>query len=99
MQTIVDWLGGLPIQGTTAIVATLAALLTTVACVTVRSRPWRWTFALAGPFVIASCIYWLPVWMGAGASEYAAWAGVFIGLWGLAGAAVSTVIVYAFNRR
>lgn len=99
MRTLVDWLEGVSIQGTTALVAALSAFVTTVGCVTVRSPQWRWTFALAGPFVLACCIYSLPVWMGAGASEYAAWAGVFIGLWAVAGVLASIAVIYAFRKR
>ena len=83
MKSLVGWLTGLRIQVSTAVVIALAILLTMLVWSVTRNPRARWTAALVGPFAVASCVHFLPVWLGADPSEHAAWARVFIGIWGL----------------
>jgi hypothetical protein len=69
-MTFVAWLQSLPIQGTTAIVATLSALVTLVVWVRARRGAVRWTAVLAGPFFVAAVVYYLPVFLDAPAPDY-----------------------------
>jgi amino acid permease len=56
-------------------------------------------WALIAPFIIAFCLYWSPVWLGADPSEYHAWAFVFILPWFLAGAIPAWTIVRILDKR
>jgi hypothetical protein len=56
-------------------------------------------WALIAPFIIAFCLYWSPVWLGADPSEYHAWAFVFILPWFLAGAIPAWAIVCILEKR
>jgi len=51
------------------------------------------------PLVVAYCLYWSPVWLGADSSEYSAWAFAFIVPWFLAGAIPSAGIVWIVQKR
>jgi predicted membrane protein len=51
------------------------------------------------PFILASCLYWSPVWFGSNPSEFSAWALVFVVPWFLAGAVPSAVIVMILEKR
>ena len=59
----------------------------------------RWLGVLVVPFVLATCLYWSPVWLGDNSSEYSSWAVLFIGRWTLAGTVPSAVIVLIFGRQ
>ena len=67
--------------------------------VRLRSTPLRWVLALSVPLVISYSLYWSPVWLGADSSEYSAWAPLFIVAWYIAGAAMSSLVVYLDNWR
>lgn len=92
MRSLLGWLSGLPIEGTTAFVAGLATLLTVLVWSATRNRTMRWAAVLVGPFAVAWCVYSLPARYGTDPSELAAWAGVFISIWGLAGLCASTLL-------
>jgi len=51
------------------------------------------------PFGLAYSLYWLPVWLGADASEYGAWEGICVGSWFLAGMAPSAAILLILRKR
>jgi hypothetical protein len=51
------------------------------------------------PLIVAFCLYWYPVWLGADPSEYHAWALVFIVPWFLAGAIPAAAIVHILHKR
>jgi hypothetical protein len=51
------------------------------------------------PLILACSLYWLPVWLGADASEYGVWAGLFIGAWFLSGAIPSALLVIILWKR
>ncbi len=53
-----------------------------------------WFLPLAAPMVVSYSLYWLPVWMGADAAEFGAWAGLFIIPWYVAGAGASAYLVF-----
>ncbi len=91
MRSLIGWLEGLPIQGSTAFVVALAVLLTLVVCSITRNARMRWTAVVAGPFALAGCVYSLPLLFGADPSEQAAWAGVFIGIWSISGLCASAL--------
>jgi predicted membrane protein len=97
MRSLLDWLSGLPIRGTTAFVAGLATLVTALVWSATRNRTVRWTAVLVGPFAVAWCVYSLPTRYGADRSELAAWEGVFMSIWGLAGLCASTVLALFWN--
>ena len=54
----------------------------------------RWLLALSVPLVISYSLYWSPVWLGADSSEYSAWAPLFIVPWYVAGAVMSSLVIY-----
>jgi hypothetical protein len=65
----------------------------------IRSTPLRWLLALSVPLVISYSLYWSPVWLGADSSEYSAWAPLFIVPWYIAGAAMSSLVIYLVDWR
>jgi len=96
MNNIAHWLESLPAAAVFALVMALSAVVAAL-CLRIRLRAVRWALALATPFVIAWCIYWMPVWAGNDASEYGAWAPLFIVPWGLSGA-IASVLVFIAKR-
>ena len=64
----------------------------------------RWLWVVTVPFILAYCLYWSPVWLGPDPSNlymldrYRVWAGLFIGIWFLAGAVPSAVLVLIIRR-
>jgi hypothetical protein len=86
------WLETLPMSATTAIVAAASVAIVFVVSRVLMTR-WRWLFAFLVPFSVAYCLYWTPVWSGADSLEYSAWAGIFIGVWGMAGAVSCSILV------
>jgi len=85
--------------GTGAIfVAALSAVLVFILCFACPKRLHQ-PLALIVPFVIAVCLYWSPVWLGADPSEYGAWQFIVVGSWFLAGAIPSAAIAYILHRR
>ena len=64
-----------------------------------QSTPLRWLLALSVPLVISYSLYWSPVWLGADSSEYSAWAPLFIVPWYIAGATISSLVIYLENWR
>ena len=73
-------------------VAAASALLALL-WVPLESRRLKYTLALTAPFVLAMSLYWMPVWMGEPATEYAAWWGLFLLFWGPPGALASLLVV------
>ena len=94
MNGFLNWFETMPLAGTTAIAATLAAVLSLAS---LRVRRWgvRLAVALFGPFLISYCLYWLPVWMGEDPSEYGAWAFIIFVPWGAAGVMASLAVLGA----
>lgn len=45
----------------------------------------RWVAVVLVPITISYCLYWSPVWLGAGSSEYSSWSGAFVIPWSLIG--------------
>jgi len=80
-----------------ALIAVLSALLAWPLCY-VRPALVRWFLAAAVSLVLSSCIYWLPVWLGANSSEYSSWALLFICPWFLAGAVSAVLVIFIFDR-
>ena len=94
---LMGWFETLPLPITTAILASLSALVA-LACASIR-WPWlKWLLALGSPFAIAWCTYWAPVWMGESAAEYSAWSRRFLIAWGVPGALVSALVLYVAGR-
>jgi len=50
------------------------------------------------PLVLAYCLYWSPVWLGADASEYGVWKFIVV-IWFLAGFFPSAVLVLILQKR
>jgi len=97
MRELYAWFESLPLSGTIAVVTCISATFA-LACTRIRSRGVKWTFALIGPSVIAWCVYWTPVWMGAPPSEYSAWSGIFVAVWGVPATIASALVVFAVGR-
>ena len=57
----------------------------------------KWAIGLLIPFLLANLIYWTPVWQGEDASEYIAWAPLFISGWTLAGMSSTAVILFTIQ--
>jgi hypothetical protein len=93
---MIDSLQSLSLQSCAAIVALVSALLAFV-WARFPSGVASWLFALLMPLVISCSLYWLPVFMGADAYEYAAWAPIFIVPWYVAGAIASSLVVLLFR--
>jgi hypothetical protein len=51
------------------------------------------------PFVLAYCLYWSPVWLGADPLGYDVWKFLFIGAWFFAGFFPSAVLVLILQKR
>jgi len=58
----------------------------------------RWFAAVLFPFALAYSAYWLPVWLGADASEYLAWSLLGVGVPFVAGLVPSAVITFFVMR-
>ncbi|PWU09891.1 MAG: hypothetical protein C5B50_26520 [Verrucomicrobia bacterium] len=58
-----------------------------------------WIFGSLFSFFISFALYWVPVWLeGRGdTSEFSAWALLFVGIWFVAGAGVSGIVVVIFG--
>ena len=84
MNNIAHWIESLPAEALFALVMALSAVVAGL-CLRIRLRMVRWALALVIPFVIAWCLYWMPVWVGNDPSEHAAWAPLFVVLWGPVG--------------
>jgi len=66
----------------------------------VRPEPLRWLGGVAMPLLVACVFYRLPVWLGStDAAQYSAWTFLVIGVWFLAGAASSAIILFAVRGR
>ena len=65
----------------------------------VRPAVFRWLGVVVVPLVLASCLYWLPVWLGTNPSEYSSWAFLIVGAWFLAGAVPSAVVVLVIGKQ
>jgi hypothetical protein len=64
-----------------------------------RPVVFRWLGAVGAPLVLAFCLYWLPVWLGANPSEYSSWSFLIVGAWFLAGAVSSAAVVLILGKR
>jgi hypothetical protein len=80
-----------------ALVAVCSSVLVWSLCY-LRPAVFRWLGVVVVPLVLASCLYWLPVWLGANTSEYSSWSVLFIGAWFLAGTVPSAVVVIIFRK-
>jgi len=82
------------------VIAVLSVMVVWVLCSVVPVTPrWRWIWAVAVPFGLAYCLYWSPVWLGANASEYGAWAFLGVGGWFFAGFFPSAFLVRILEKR
>jgi hypothetical protein len=64
-----------------------------------RPMVFRWLGAVGVLLVLAFCLYWLPVWLGANPSEYSSWSFLIVGAWFLAGAVPSALIIFIAGRQ
>jgi hypothetical protein len=58
----------------------------------------RWFAAVLFPFALAYSVYWMPVWLGAAASEYLAWSLLGVGIPFMAGLVPSAVVTFFVRR-
>jgi hypothetical protein len=58
----------------------------------------RWFAAVLFPFALAYSVYWIPVWLGADASEYLAWSLLGVGIPFMAGLVPSAVVTFLVAR-
>ena len=88
---MLDLLRSLSLESGAAVIVLLSGLCA-LALGRIRPTVYRWLALVAAPLVLAFSLYWLPVWLGANASEYSSWAGLFIGPWFLLGAIFSVFV-------
>jgi hypothetical protein len=89
MNRLIELIDSLSITYGAVLVAILSMSIVRLLCFVVPMLA-RWICALVVPLLIAYCLYWPPVWLGADSSEYSAWAVLCMGTWFLAGAVAST---------
>jgi hypothetical protein len=77
-----------------AVISAVAALLIG----RIGSAVVRWFAAVLFPFALAYSVYWMPVWLGADASEYPAWALLGVGAPFLAGLILSVGVTFVVAR-
>ena len=96
MNHVKEFVESLSLWSGAILVAVLSAAVIWLLC-SMFPAPLRKFWVVIVPFVLAYCVYWSPVWLGADPSEYHAWALVFIVPWFLAGAIPSAAIVRLFQ--
>jgi amino acid permease len=79
------------------LIALLSVAVVWLLCSVVPALRSLW--AVIVPFILAYCLYWLPVWLGAEASGFGAWAILFVGAWFFAGFFPSAVVVLILQKR
>lgn len=63
-----------------------------------KTLDWLWVIVV--PFVLAYCLYWSPVWLGADdVSQYGAWSFLGVGTWFLAGLFPSAILAPILRKR
>ena len=77
-----------------AVVSAVLALLIGRMC----SAVGRWCAAVLLPLILAYCVYWIPVWLGANPSEYSAWEAVGVGILSLGGLVASVLVTFIVAR-
>ena len=92
-----DSIDSLSILSGAIVVAVVSAAV--VWALAVASPDLRKLWMVIIPLIIAFCLYWSPVWLGADSSEYRAWALVFIVPWFVAGVIPSAAIVRVLEKR
>ena len=95
---MLDFLQSLSLPVVAAIIAIVSAVLA-VFFARIRSRALAWFAALLAPFLLSYALYWAPVWLGAGADEYDAWAIIFLVPWYFAGAIASCLALVIARRQ
>jgi hypothetical protein len=84
--------------------ALITAALSTGAALLCRLRVPQWFVIIVIPFLIAFCLFWLPVWLNAPWSEFwhlflIDWSSLlYIGPWLIAGASASAVMIRILDR-
>jgi len=77
-----------------AVVSAIAAMLIG----RIGSALARWFAAVLFPLALSYCLYWMPVWLGADASEYPAWALLGVGIPFVAGCIPSVLVTFVTAR-
>jgi len=80
--------------GLVAIISILLAL----AIGFVHSAFVRWSSAIVVPLAVSYCIYWLPVWLGDGGSEYSSWAFLIVTILFIAGVIPFALIIFIRDK-
>lgn len=57
----------------------------------------KWAIGLLAPFILSNLFYRIPIWLGEEASEYIAWAPLFIIGWTLAGVSSSAIVLLTIH--
>jgi|HubBroStandDraft_6_1064221.scaffolds.fasta_scaffold1005842_1 hypothetical protein len=98
MHRVLDFLRSLSL-GTSAILVALASVsIVWLLCSKAPPR-FRFLWAIAIPFALSYCLYWLPVYLGADPSEYHAWELIGVGAWFVAGFVPSIILVLYLRMR
>jgi uncharacterized membrane protein len=94
-----ELLASLSLGSGAAVVAICSAIFAWPLCY-VRPVILRWLGGVAAPFAIAYILYWSPVWLGSDdVAQYSAWQFLVVGVWFLAGVALSGVVILVWGRR
>src|SRR5438270_13525390 len=80
------------------LIAVLSAAVVWFLSSVLPSAP-RWLWVIVVPLIFAYSLYWSPVWLGADASEYSAWAILCVGTWFVAGTIALSAIVLILRKR
>ena len=78
----------------------VAAISAVIALFTGRlhAAPLRWSAIVITPSIVSYCLYWSPVWLGAGSSEYSSWSGAFVIPWSAVGILASVPVVIGVRQ-
>ena len=88
---MLDLLHELSLESGAVVVLVLSAVLA-FAGTFIATKPLRLLLALVMPTAVAYALFWLPVWLGASASEYSSWAGILIVPWAVVGTIASVLV-------
>jgi len=85
--------------GSGALVVMFLSALMAFPVYRVNARPLRYIAAVAIAFFVAFVFYWLPVFLGADASEFSGWSFIVVPVWFVAGAFSAAAVTRILEGR
>jgi hypothetical protein len=92
-----SFLESLSLLSGAALLAIISVGVVSLLCL-VSPPAFRKPAAVIVPLLLAYCLYWAPVWLGADRVEYHTWMFLFVFVWGLAGVIPSMAIVHFLDK-